>query len=308
MVITPQTGPRQSIILEDGKMRKNLILGTLSAISLGVSSLAAATPVVRSAGGDATPASITGARDQFRTDLGGGTVAGPNGSFGDVRREINWDGTPDRFSAPNNLPPNFFNSNSPRGAEFSTPGSGVQVSANSGVAPVEFDNINPSYSSTFGVFSSQRLFTALGSNIVDVSFFLPGTSTPALVSGFGSVFTDVDLGSSTKIEFFDASNASLGVYAVPAGTVGSESLSFLGVSFTEGPIISHVQITSGNTALGGGILDGAPLGPDNVVDLVTMDDFLYATPVPEPETYAMLLAGLGLITALGRRRKVPMKS
>jgi len=284
-------------------MQMKLILTALAAISLGLPSLAAAEAVIRSAGGDATPASIASARDQFRVDLGGGTVAGPNGSFGDARREINWDGVPDGFSAPNNLPPNFFNSNSPRGAEFSTPGSGVQVSANSGAAPVEFANIDPSYLSTFGVFSSQRLFTGLGSNVVDVSFFLPGTSTPALVSGFGSVFTDVDLTSSTKIEFFDASNASLGTYAVPTGTVGSESLSFLGVSFTEGPIISHVQITSGNTALGAGIIDGAPSGPDNVVDLVVMDDFLYAAPVPEPETYAMLLAGLGLIGAMGRRRK-----
>jgi hypothetical protein len=287
-------------------MHIKLVLGAVSAISLGVSSLAAATPVVRSAGGDATPASITGARDQFRTDLGGGTVAGPNGSFGDLRREINWDGVPDGFSAPNNLPPNFFNSNSPRGAEFSTPGSGVQVSANNGAPPVEFGNIDPSYSSTFGVFSAQRLFTAVDSNVVDVSFFLPGTSTPALVSGFGSVFTDVDLTSSTKIEFFDASNASLGVYNVPAGTVGSESLSFLGVSFTEGPVISHVQITSGNAALGAGVIDGAPLGPYNVTDVVVMDDFLYAAPVPEPETYAMLLAGLGLIGAMSRRRKATM--
>jgi PEP-CTERM motif len=287
-------------------MHIKLVLGAVSAVSLGVSSLAAATPVVRSAGGDATPASITAARDQFRTDLGGGTVAGANGSFGDLRREINWDGVPDNRSAPNNLPPNFFNSNSPRGAEFSTPGSGVQVSANNGVAPVEFGNIDPSYSSTFGVFSAQKLFTGVGSNVVDVSFFLPGTSTPALVSGFGSVFTDVDLTTSTKIEFFDASNASLGVYDVPAGTVGSESLSFLGVSFTEGPVISHVRITSGNAALGAGVIDGTPLGPDNVTDVVAMDDFLYAAPVPEPETYAMLLAGLGLIGAMSRRRKASM--
>ncbi|SCY32043.1 PEP-CTERM protein-sorting domain-containing protein [Nitrosospira sp. Nl5] len=286
-------------------MQTKLILGALSAVSLGLPSLAAASPVlVRSAGGDSTPASINAARDQFRVDLGGGTVAGPNGLFGDARREINWDGTPDGFSAPNNLPGNFFNSNSPRGAEFSTPGTGVQVSANSGIAPVEFDNINSGYSSTFGVFSSQRLFTGVDSNVVDVSFFLPGTTTPALVSGFGAVFTDVDLTSSTKIEFFDAANASLGIYAVPVGTVDSESLSFLGVSFTDGPIVSRVQITSGNTALGAGVNDGAPFGPDNIVDLVAMDDFIYAAPVPEPETYAMLLAGLGLIGAISRRRKV----
>jgi hypothetical protein len=68
-------------------MRMKLTLGALSVVSLGLSSLAAATPVVRSAGGDATPASIIGARDQFRADLGGGTVAGPNGNFGDARRE-----------------------------------------------------------------------------------------------------------------------------------------------------------------------------------------------------------------------------
>jgi len=289
-------------------MQMKLILGALSAVSLGLPSLAGATPIVRSVGGDSTPASITGVRDQFRVDLGGGTVAGPNGSFGGLRREINWDGVPDGSSAPNNLPGNFFNSNSPRGAEFSTPapGTGVQVSANSGIAPVEFDNINPTYSSDFRVFSSQRLFTGVGSNVVDVSFFLPGTTTPALVSGFGSVFTDVDLTSSTKIEFFDAANASLGVFNVPVGTVDSESLSFLGVSFTEGAIISHVQITSGNTALGAGVNDGAPFGPDNVVDVVAMDDFIYAAPVPEPETYAMLLAGLGLIGAISRRRKASM--
>ena len=93
---------------------------------------------------------------------------------------------------------------------------------------------------------------------------------------------------------------------MPAGTVGSESLSFLGVSFTEGPVISHVRITSGNAALGAGVIDGTPLGPDNVTDVVAMDDFLYAAPVPEPETYAMLLAGLGLIGAMSRRRKASM--
>lgn len=284
-------------------MRAKLILIVASVISLGLSSLAGASPVIRSVGGDSTSDSILGVRDQFRVDLGGGAVPGANGSFGGERFEINWDGVPDSFSAPNNLPSDFFNTTSPRGAEFLTSGTGVQVSANSGIAPVEFDNINSTYSSTFGVFSAQRLFTPLESNIVDVSFFIPGTSTPALVSGFGAIFTDVDLTHSTKIEFFDATNNSLGIFSVPVGTVESESLSFLGVSFTEGSITSHVQITSGNTALGAQINDGTIIGSDSVADLVVMDDFIYAAPVPEPETYVMLLAGLLLLSVVMNRRK-----
>src|SRR5262245_33478153 len=65
-------------------------------------------------------ASITPTRDAFRAAVGGGTVAGANGSFGGLRREINWDGVPAGFSDPNLFPANFFNVNSPRGVLFST--------------------------------------------------------------------------------------------------------------------------------------------------------------------------------------------
>jgi hypothetical protein len=36
---------------------------------------------------------------------------------------------------------------------------------------------------------------------------------------------------------------------------------------------------------------------------VVVDDLSFTTPVPEPETYAMLLAGLGMIGAVARRRR-----
>lgn len=274
----------------------------LSAALLVLPSLAEAVPIVYSSGGDSTPASIVAIRDAFRSALGGGTVAGVNGSFGGLRREINWDGVPDGFSAPNNLPANFFNANSPRGVVFATPGTGFQVSANAGgIAPIEFGNIDPSYASTFGVFSPQRLFTALGSNIVDIFFFLPGTTTPGLVSGFGSVFTDVDLGNSTTIQFFDDLNASLGIFSVAPGIGASESLSFLGVLFDQGPVISRVRITSGNAALGAGIVDGGS------TDLVVMDDFLYSEPlaasVPEPSTPMLMLGGALLACLLKRKQQ-----
>ncbi|HEU4902532.1 MAG TPA: hypothetical protein VFT06_07055, partial [Flavisolibacter sp.] len=235
--------------------------------------------LVRTATGPVS-AAILPARDQFRMDLGGDIVAGPNGSFGGVRREINWDGVPDARSAPNNLPADFFNVNSPRGVVFSTPGTGFQVSANAGVAPIEFGNIDPLYPTLFGVFSPQRLFTALGSNITDVNFFVAGTNTPALTRGFGAVFTDVDVPNGTSIELFDRNNQSLGTYIVPAYP-GNETFSFLGVSYPV-PMISRVRITSGNAALGAGVFEVLPN-----TDLVVMDDFIYGEPaaVCTPPTF-----------------------
>lgn len=268
-------------------------------LTLGLCSIAvpASAQTVISGSGAAT----TTARDDFRTALGGGTIAGANGSFGGVRREINWDGVPDAFSAPNNLSANFFNVNSPRGVVFSTPGTGFQVSANAGVAPVEFGNIDPSYTSVFATFSPQRLFTALGSNIVDVNFFIPGTTTPAFTNGFGAVFTDVDLANTTTLTFFGAGGTLLGTFAVPNVAGANESLSFLGVLFSD-PIVSSVRITSGNTALGTGVTDQN----GDLRDLVVMDDFIFGEPtssVPEPGTWAMLLAGFGLTGLQLRRRR-----
>jgi len=280
----------------------------LAAVALSAP-IAGAVPVVVEATGT-TAASITAARDQFRTDLGGGTTAGANGSFGGVRREINWDGTPAQFSAPNLLPADFFNVNSPRGAVFSTPGTGFEVSgattdAGAGQpAAANFGNINASYTSGFAPFSAQRLFTPLGSTTTDVNFFQAGTTTPATVSGFGAVFSDVDLTGQTRIDFFDAGNALLFSRDVLA-TPGAGTFSFLGVSFTT-ERVSRVRITTGNLELG-------PNNVDNVSeDVVVMDDFIYSEPqaaaaIPLPAAPLMALAGAvpaGLLMSRWKRRGV----
>jgi hypothetical protein len=225
-------------------------------------------PTVISAAGD-----ITAAVEQYR-ELLGPNNGGEPGSRGTGRREINWDGVPDELAAPSFMPPDFFNDSSApraRGAFFSTPGDGVQVSADgdnpSGALP-RFGNINPTYVETFQTFSPERLFSPVGSNVVDMTFRIPGTATPALVRGFGAVYTDVDE-VHTSFEYFDRYGASIGRFTVP---VADRGLSFLGVAF-ESPIVARVRIEYGSVAL----------GPDDGLysDVSVMDDFIYGEPVPQ---------------------------
>src|SRR4051794_31811810 len=188
----------------------------VTAIAVLVPSIGSA-QVTFSASGP-NPAAIQSTVDAFRANLG---TLNPNvaGSFGSGRREINWDGVPDAASSPNSFPANFFNVNSPRGVVYSTPGTGFQVSANAASGtPVEFGNLNPAYPTFFTTFSAPRLFTALGSTLSDTNFFVPGSSLAAFTTGFGVVFTDVNVSGSTSLEFFDLGNNSLGVFNAPATT------------------------------------------------------------------------------------------
>src|SRR5436305_1271710 len=230
----------------------------------------AAPPQVFEASG-AAPADIQTAVDAFRNFLGNNNGIG--GTFATGRREINWDGVPDPFSAPNLLPANFFNSNSPRGIVFFTPGTGFQVSANlvnPTNTPVRFGNINPVYPALFSTFSPQKLFTALKSTITENLFFIPGTTHSATVKGFGAVFTDVNDGHSTKIEYFDAAGNLLLSRNVLPGPTNRGSLSFLGVGFDTADVFL-VRITSGNRVL---------KTPSR--DVVVMDDFIYGEPQALP--------------------------
>jgi uncharacterized protein (TIGR03118 family) len=300
-----------SVLIEDdaipeGDETVNLILSNPTGAGLGSPSTAVLTikdndsgpppPLVStvfSAAG-ANAASIQNQVDAFRAALGGANN-GVGGAFSNGRREINWDGVPDSSSAPNNLPANFFNSNSPRGVIFSTPGDAAgafQVSAKSGNptnTPVRFGNLNANYTNIFSTFSPERLFTALSTtgNVTDVTFFLPGTNVPATVSGFGSVFTDVDLATSTKIQYFDSANGLLVEQNVPA-SAGNGSLSFLGVAFTNRRI-ARVRIFSGNSKIGPDDNPGAG------TDIVVMDDFIYgepqALPITSPKTFVASLNG-----------------
>jgi hypothetical protein len=261
------------------QQRKINIL-TLAAILIPAMEVQAGFIVFEAVGADA--AAITPTRDAFRSAVGGGTVAGANGNFGDLRREINWDGVPAALSDPNNLPGDFFNTTSPRGAVFSTPGTGFLVSANAGGATAPLFG----FPNDFQAFSPQKLFTAVNSNITDVNFFVPGTNTPATVSAFGVAFVDVEVANRTKVEFFNQNNAL--IFSRDALVAGNQGLTFLGGVADAGEQISRVRITSGvNTIVSNGVLGN----PND--DVVVMDDFLYSQPVPEPRS--LVLFGIGLL-------------
>ncbi|MEO7598655.1 MAG: PEP-CTERM sorting domain-containing protein [Opitutus sp.] len=237
-------------------------------------------------------------RDSFRTAIGGGTVAGANGDFGGLRREINWDGVPNSLSDPNSLPANFFNVTSPRGVVLSTPGTGFMVSANAGEATAPLFG----FPSDFQTFSAQKLFTAVNSNITDVSFFLPGTATAATTSAFGLIFVDVEVAETTRLQFFDSENNLL--FSRFASVAGNQGLSFLGGIIETGENqISRVRITSGlNTIVSNGVLG------NQIDDVVVMDDFIYATPatttrsVPDAGAVGVLLSVSLVGLALVKRR------
>jgi hypothetical protein len=252
---------------------------SLLVLSLLLVSCSPAQPIDNSAGQESTPTVIRGAGDisavveEYRNLLGSDNGAEPGSKGPTGYREINWDGVPDELAAPNFLPSDFFNApEAPRarGAFFSTPGEGIQVSADAdnptGTAP-HFTNINPGY--TFKTFSEERLFSPLGSNVVDLTFFVPGTNTPATVRGFGAVYTDVDT-NHTAFEYFDKDGNSLGTFETPTADAG---LSFLGVVFPE-PVVYRVQIRYGTAAL----------GPEDSSDsdVAVMDNFIYGEPQPLP--------------------------
>jgi hypothetical protein len=237
---------------------------------------AAAPAVTKIEGTAANAAGLVPTVNAYRSLLGDPDNGSTPGSQPSGRREINWDGVPDNRAAPALLPPDFFNTVAPRGAVFSTArGNKVQVSADSDNptnTPVRFGDINPQYANIFATFSPERLFTPLDTNKMTVRFFQPGSTKPATVKGFGAVFTDVDLPDSTKIEFYDRWGGQIYWRYVPKGGTAGKSLSFLGIKTTAD--IYEVRITTGNAPLSAWNSDG------NGLDLVVMDDFLYAEPRP----------------------------
>lgn len=270
------------------------VAATIAAASLACGTAAQAGFTLFEVGGDASTASVQGTVDAFRAALGAPNNGNSPGTLAGGRREINWDGSGSTVaSSAGALFTGFQNS---RGGTFTTPGTGFIQTP---VAAAALTDIQPSYATTFGAFSPVRVFTPLGSNVTEATFSIPGSggATPATVAGFGALFSDVDLASTTSLEFFDLADNLLYTAYAPRGTVADGSLSFVGALANGGEQIARVRITTGNQALGLADSNGNP------VDVVVMDDFLYSEPqsIPEPAGLALAAGGLA-IGWLARRR------
>lgn len=257
----------------------------LAAAAIGMALLggsAEAAPVLRAAAG-ASPSVLQTAIGQFRADLGG-LDNGAGGPAPTGRREIDWDDVPDGVAEPNPLPFDFFNTTSPRGVVFESVGNiGNQHQFRVSAAPgnpagtaVRFGNIDASYATVFQAFSPERLFAPRSATSLDVFFYVPGTTIPATVNGFGAVFADVD-GGSSYIEYYGADGKKLSGSTL---NVANNGLSFIGTSFNAGERVARVQMTLGNHALASGFVDGTA-----GTDVVALDDLVYGEPHADPSAF-----------------------
>ena len=171
--------------------------------------------------------------------------------------------------------------NSTYGLYFAYSGAGTLSSAG-----------NPSAAPTSGAFSSLN-FSLYGYNGGPATFSPAGTTaTGAMLLATGSLMSGANMGSvfttPQSPSFVAGAGANTSFTTVASGFFASP------VPFYNMAVASFINSPSQVTATANGFTIQQGGGSVN---------FAAVTPVPEPETYALMLAGLGVMGVLARRRR-----
>ena len=147
--------------------------------------------------------------------------------------------------------------------------------------------LNVDYSATLMTFNAAQSTLSVGGNEMP---FLEVLATLSLNSGGDFTYTPNDAPGSYSLSAAFGS----GHYTIPVGSMVLKGVFDLDPSFVAGTATDvFVSGTMTSTAA-----DADPFPIDNFSVVATV------TAVPEPETWLMLLGGLGLVAAAGRRRKL----
>lgn len=208
--------------------------------------------------------------DAFRHLLGDQLNTTPGVVGG--RREINWEGVPDSMVG-RKLPADYFNSKDPAAPASFKRGLAYGDTGEFRISNANFVEVNNQAAAQFASFSGAKTFANINLNLWEVGFEVAGQLKTASVKGFGIVFADVDLPTSTSVEFFNGQK-SLGKFFVPVQDATTK-FSFLGVYFDNNERITRIKV-SHDGILADGQKDISDAG---VHDLVVIDDILYSEPV-----------------------------
>jgi hypothetical protein len=209
---------------------------------------------------------LTAVLAEFRATLGDPANRDP-GEVATGRREVSWDGVAGDVLNVNTFPGDFFNRVVPRGQIYTTAGTGFRVGDDALAV------LNPEYAAQFAAFSPAKIFIPVGSRDMTVNFVVAGSETPAQVTGFGVVFSDVDRAQSATLSFFDTRGRLLRRAVAPVRS-DAAGFSFVGVTFPTA-IVARVEIRSGEAAITGANSD---ISAGGTADLVVMDDFISGEP------------------------------
>ena len=160
---------------------------------------------------------------------------------------------------------NPFNGGSPKAID--------PIAAGSGLAPTSAPNAMDTVTGFHGGGGFEAVFSSpvrgVGFQVGDLERY----------DGFGNYVGE------SIVELFGAGGASLGTFNL-VDTIGAGPAQYRFFGVKSDTPIGKLQVSFGNVGTG---------------DYVNIDDFRIA-PVPEPESYVLILAGLGLIGYMARRR------